>query len=264
MKRQQSFLRKVAGTRAVALYAVAATMTFCATFFSADAAMAAEIKLLASANAAIRSALVELAPQFERSTGHRITMDFATALPLKRRIDAGEKFDIVIAPAFVDDFIKDGKVVADTRAPLARTGLGISASKGVPKPDISSVDALKRTLLNAKSVGYEPESQPGLLFLEILDRLGIAQEVRPRLRTVESGAAALERREAEIVVSSITNLAAVADSVVAFPPEIQRYIDFAIAASATTKEPEAARALVRFLMSPPAVSVFKSKGFQRD
>jgi molybdate transport system substrate-binding protein len=229
--------------------------------------MAAEIKLLASANAAIRSALVELAPQFERSTGHRITMDFAIVLPLKRRIDAGETFDIVIAPAFVDDFIKNGKVAADTRAPLARTGLGISVPKGAPKPDVSSVDAFKRTLLNAKSVGYEPESQPGLLFLEILDRLGIAQDLRPRLkdyRTADSVAAALEKREAEIAVSSITNLAVVADNVVEFPPEIQRYIDFAIAVSATTKEPEASRALVGFLLSPTAVSVFKTRGFQRD
>jgi molybdate transport system substrate-binding protein len=173
----------------------------------------------------------------------------------------------VIAPAFVDDFIKNGKVAADTRAPLARTGLGISVPKGAPKPNVSSVDAFKRTLLNAKSVGYEPESQPGLLFLEILDSLGIAQDVGPRLkdyRTADSVAAALEKREAEIAVSSITNLAAVADSVVEFPPEIQRYIDFAIAVSATTKEPEASRALVGFLLSPTAVSVFKTKGFQRD
>jgi len=269
MNTQPSFSQKIMGTRAVALSAVAAAMMLCATFFSVDNAMAAEIKLMASANAALRSALTEVAPEFERSTGHKVTMDFASAAPLKRRIDAGETFDIVIAPAVVDDLIKQGKVAADTRAVFARTGLGIGAHKGAPKPDISSVEAFKRTLLNAKLVGNNPESEPGIQFLEILNRLAIAQDMRPRLKSYRSSsemAAALESREVEIVVSSITDLLEKATliNVVGFPSEIQRNIEIAAGVSVTTKEPEAAKALVRFLLSPTATSVFKAKGFERD
>jgi molybdate transport system substrate-binding protein len=245
-------------------------MTFYAIASSAGSAVAAEIKVLASANAALRSALTELAPDFERSTGNRVTMDFASAMPLKRRIDAGEAFDIVIAPALVDELIKQGKVAADTRAAFARTGLGIGVHKGAPKPDISSVDAFKRTLLNAKAIGNNPESEPGIQFLAILDRLSIAQDVRPRLKAYRGIAelgAALERREVEIVVSSITNFQEMAtkiDTVGGFPSAIQSYIDIAAGVSATTKEPAAAKALLSFLMSPAATSVFKAKGFERN
>jgi molybdate transport system substrate-binding protein len=250
----------------VALSAVVTVMMFCATFSDAASAMAAEIKLLASANSAMRSALVEIVPDFERSTGHKVNMDFASFNLLKRRIDAGETFDILIASSvLINELIKQGKVAADTRVMVARTGLGMGMPKGTPKPDISSVDAFKRTLLNAKSVGYSPDSEPGILFLEILDHLGIAQDMRPRLKayqTSETLAAMLEKREVELVVSSITNLANL--SVVGFPPEIQRHLDFAAGVSATTKEPEAARALLRFLMSPTATSVVKAKGFERD
>jgi len=196
-------------------------------------------------------------------------MDFASAVPLKRRIDAGEAFDIVIA-AFTDDLVKQGKVAANTRTPLVRTGLGIGVRKGAAKPDISSVDAFKRTLLNAKSVGYGPESQPGMQFLEVLNRLAIAQDMRPRLRAYAGGitetAAALEKREVEMLVSSMTNLLerpTVIDAV-NFPSEIQSYVEMAAGVSATTKEPEAAKGLLRFLLSPAATSVFRAKGFERD
>jgi len=250
-----------------ALSALAAVMIFCATFFSTASAMAAEIKLLASNNSAMRSALGELVPDFERSTGHKVNMDFASANPLKRRIEAGETFDVLIASVAIDELIKQGRVAADTSAMIARTGLGMGMPKGTPKPDISSVDAFKRTLLNAKSVGYNPDSEPGIQFLEILDHLGIAQEMRPRLKasqTAETLAAMLEKREVELVVSSITNLATLLDNVGGFPGEIQRYIDFTAGVSATTKEPGPARALLGFLMSPTATPVFKAKGFECD
>jgi molybdate transport system substrate-binding protein len=248
--------------------AFAAAMASCAMFFNAGSTIAAEIKLLASANAALKSALTELTPQFERSTGHKVTMDFASAMPLKRRIDAGETFDLVIAPALVDDLVKQGKVAADTRIAFTRTGLGVGVHKGAPKPDISSVEAFKRTLLNAKSVGSNSESEPGTLFLAILDRLVIAQDVRPRLKeyqTLAEMGAALERREVDIVVSSTTNLReAPTIDVTGFPSEIQRYLVQVAGVSASSKEPEATKALLRFLQSPDATSVLKTKGFERD
>jgi molybdate transport system substrate-binding protein len=247
---------------------LAAVTSFGAIAFGANNAIGAEIKVLASANASLRSALTELAPQFERSTGHKVAMDFASATPLRQRIAAGEAFDIVIAPGLSDDLIKQGKVASDTRTTLARTGLGIGVLKGAPRPDISTLDAFKRTLLNAKSVGNNRESEPGTHFLAILDQLAIAQDVRPRLKDYRTSAdmgAALERRDVDIVVSSITNLRETATiDVVGFPSEIQKPLTMTAGVSASTKEPEAAKALLRFLLSPTATSVFKAKGFERD
>lgn len=253
---------------------VTVVMTFFAMIVGAISAMAAEIKLMSTA--ALTSPMRELAPQFERATGHRVIMDFGSVMPLKRRIDAGEAFDcVVLSPAMIDELIKQGKIAADTRAPFVRTGLGMGVPKGAPKPDISSVEAFKHTLLTAKSIGYEPEAQPGTQFMEILERLGIAPDVRSRLKAFAapvagSGSgemqAAIGRREVEIAVSSIGAISGlpVADLVGSFPSEIQRYIEFAVGTSATTKEPEAAKAFLRFLLSSTAASVLKAKGFEHN
>jgi molybdate transport system substrate-binding protein len=167
--------------------------------------------------------------------------------------------------------VKQGKVSAGTRTAFVRSGLGIGVHKGAPKPDISSVDAFKRALLNAKSVGYGPDSEPGVQFLEVLDRLGIAQDMRPRLKPYRGGitemGTALQKREVEMVFSSTTNLLEAAteiDFAGSLPSGIQRYIAHVAGISATTKEPEAAKALLGFLMLPTATSVFKAKGFERE
>jgi molybdate transport system substrate-binding protein len=244
---------------------VAAALALGAMVFDTSGANAAEIKLMASS--AIRGVVAELAPQFERTAGHRVITDYASAIPLKRKIDAGESFDLVVlSPALIDDLIKERKVAANTRTAFVRTGLGIGVRNGAAKPDISSVDALKRTLLNAKSVGYETEAQPGIQFLEVLDRLGIAQEMRPRLKPYPASMAdALAKGEVEITVSSMGALLAnpTADLAGGFPREVQRYVDLTAGVSATTKEPGAAKALLQFLMSPDATPVFKAKGFER-
>ena len=265
MKTQQTS-RRESRTHTKMLCAVAVALTLCPTFFDVGSARAAEIKLMASA--AVMSVLNELAPQFESATNHRVAMDFASVIPLKRRIDAGETFDVaILTPAVIDDLIKQGKVAANTRAGFARTGLGIAVPKGVAKPDITSVEALKRTLLEAKSIGYESEAQPGILFLDVLDRLGIDQDMRPRLRGYQTGMdKALERGEVEMTVSSIGALLAysMGDLVGGFPPEVQRYISFMAGISAPAEEPEAARALLQFLMSPAATAVLSAKGLERD
>jgi molybdate transport system substrate-binding protein len=248
-----------------AILTVFAAGTFCAAFFDVSRAAAAEIKLMATG--AMRSAFEELAPQFERATGHRVTTTLGVIVPLKRRIDAGESFDIVVlSPALIDDLIKARKVEANTRAEFARTGLGIGVPKGAAKPDVTSVDALKRAFLNAKSVGYEAESQPGTHFLEVIERLGIAQEMRPKLKALPNPSEALAKREVEMHISSVAALLGnpAADFAGGFPREVQRYVDFTAGISATTKESEAAKALLSFLMSPGATSVFKAKGFERN
>jgi molybdate transport system substrate-binding protein len=121
-------------------------------------------------------------------------------------------------------------------------------------------------LLNAKLVGYEPESQPGIQFMEVLERLGIAQKMKPRLKAYSVMGQALQKGEVAMTVVSIAAIMAnpTADLVGGFPREVQRYIDFAAGVGATTKEVEAAKSLLRFLMSPTATSAFSAQGFERD
>jgi molybdate transport system substrate-binding protein len=174
-------------------------------FFDDGSAKAAEIKVLASA--ALRGTLVQLAPQFERATDHKVVMDFAPVAVLKRRLDAGETFTIVIlSPTLIDELIKQGKVAANTRAAIGRVGLGLGVPTGAPKPDISSIESLKRTLLNAKLVGYTAESESGIEFLEVVDRLGLSQEMRPKLKAYKVGAAIFGKGEADMFATRGSDL----------------------------------------------------------
>ena len=246
---------------------IAAALATCAILLPSGPVVAAEIKVIASPG--VRGAVTALVPQFERETGHKVLTDFAVIAVLKRRIEAGEAFDIVIpSPELIDDLIKQGKVAVDTRTAFGRTGLGVLVRKGIPKPDISTVEAFKSALLNAKSVGHSKEGQTGVNFLIVLERLGIAAEMKPKLKTYEGTAMAeaIERGTEEIGVTGMGPVLEMnsAHIVGGLPPEIQRYVNFGAGVSASSKEPEVARALLRFMTSPSAAAVAKTKGLDRQ
>jgi molybdate transport system substrate-binding protein len=135
------------------------------------AATAAEVKVMAGV--AMSGALGELGPHFERDTGHKIIVQYAPGLSVKRQIEAGEAFDLVIIGSnVVDDLIKQGKIAADTRVDIVRVGIGVAIREGAPKPDMSSVDAFKSLLLSVKSVTYASEGATGRHFANVLDGLG--------------------------------------------------------------------------------------------
>jgi molybdate transport system substrate-binding protein len=228
---------------------------------------AAEIKVIGSPG--VRAALLELAPQFEKATGHKAVMDFAVIAVLKRRIAAGEAFDIVIpGPELIDELVGQGKVAADTRAAFGKAGVGLGVRKGAPKPDISTPESLKRALLAAKAVGHSKEGQSGVAFVEALKRLGIADEMRPKLRAYELNdqEIALRNGEIDIAASGMGPMMEMpgAELLGGLPPELQNYVRFSIGVSTASKEPEAARSLWRFLISPAVIPVFKAKGLERD
>src|SRR5438477_7326749 len=129
--------------------------------FSPADAQAAEIRLLCSNG--LREVMEVLAPQFERASGHKLNISFGLAAAFKRQIDAGEVFDMtVLTPPLIDDLIKQGRVVADTRTVIARSGMGLLTRKGGPKPDIATTDAFKRTLVNANTITYPSEGASGI------------------------------------------------------------------------------------------------------
>ena len=150
------------------------------------AAKAAEIKVIAAGP--MTAAFKELGPQFERDTGQKLVTRFAATSVVKREIDAGETLDLAISiTSGIDDWIKEGRIVAATRAAVTYAGMGVGVRAGAPKPDIGSVEAFKRALLNAKSVAHGAESASAAYFKGLLDRLGIAEEMKPKLKPTGPG-----------------------------------------------------------------------------
>jgi molybdate transport system substrate-binding protein len=224
---------------------------------------AAKIKVISSP--AARSALGEIAPQFERSTGNRLLTDFANIAALKKRIAAGEAFDVVfVSPGLIEELLQQGKLAAGTRCHVGRTGLCVITHKGAPRPDVSSADAFRGALLGAKSVIYSATGESGLGFLSALERLGIAVEMKARIRASAHLWRDVEAGEADMGVAGIG--AALAHSEIAFagalPPGIQQYVNLAAGVSASAREPEAARALLKYLGEPAVVQILKSKGLE--
>jgi molybdate transport system substrate-binding protein len=244
---------------------IASFASACAGFILAAqvvGAQAGEVKLLSSN--ALKSVVEEVKPQFESSTEHKIVGTFAAAANLKTQIEKGENFDVAILPApLVDDLIKQGKLAAGSRALLARSAAGVAVHRGAPKLDISTVEAFKAALRNARSIGYVEQGQTGIYLKELLVRLGLADELKSRLKAVSTGAGeAVAKGEVELGLTQISEILPYPGAEVAgpFPAEIQMYTDFAATASAGAKEPEAAKALIKFMTGPAALPVYKAKG----
>jgi molybdate transport system substrate-binding protein len=236
-----------------------------ALLLTVSTAQSAELKVL-SGNGA-KAAVRELCTQFERATGNKIDLRFEVNADLQTKIEAGETFDVaVLNPPVIDALIKDGKIVAGSRADIGRAGLGVAVRAGAPKPDISSVDAFKRTLLAAKAVAYPGKGASGLYFVSLLDRMGIKVEMQSRLKPMaaEDTVEVLARGEADMVVVVSTRITGVAgvDVVGPIPAELQTKIGFAAGLAASAKEPEAAKALIRFLTAPSAAATLKAKGVE--
>jgi molybdate transport system substrate-binding protein len=242
----------------------AAAVGFGMIVSSLSAANAAEIKVISSN--ALKTVLQELAPAFEKATEHKLVFTWGAAVPLKAQIEKGEAFDLaVLTTAGIDDLIKQGKLVAATRANLATSGAGVAVRKGAPKPDIGTVEAFKRALLNAKSVAYVEQGGTGIYLKQLLPRLGIADALKDKLKLLppeNPAAQAIANGEAEIGMTQISEILpyAGAELVGPFPAEIQLTTAFATAVSANAKEPEPAKALIKFLTAPAAAPVFKAKG----
>lgn len=231
----------------------------------ATACGAAEVAVLSTPT--MKGAFNELAPAFTRATGHTLVLTFEGVPVLKRQIEAGEKFDAaVLLPAALDDLARLGKIAAGSRSDFARTAAGVAIRAGAPKPQVASVDDLKRTLLAARTIAYSSDSVSGSYFLRLLDRLGIEGEVKSRLLTVtgRSPVDAVARGEAELTVITVPNIIGVEGVALAgvLPDELQNYTTFSVGISASAGEPKAAEQLIAFLHSPAAVAAIRSRGLE--
>lgn len=227
--------------------------------------MSRSIKLLTTN--AVRGALLELLPQFERKGKHKVLASYYSTNQILELIKDGETADAVIltGPA-IDELTRQGIVVNGSRADLASTGIGVCVRKGSPKPDIGTLEAFKRALLDAKSVAHTSTGQSGVYFSGLIERLGIAGQVRAKARVQAGGLVGetVARGDAELGIQQVSEILAVAGAelVGPIPVEIQKLTVFSAGIFAGTKQPDAAKALIRFLTSPAAARVMKAKGLQ--
>jgi len=237
-----------------------------AAWLGVGGAQAAEIKVLCSNG--LREVMLELAPEFERASGHKLNLTFGLAAAFKQKIEAGEPFDVVVlVPALLDDVVKQGKVSGDTRAVIARAGNGLAIRAGAARPDIATADAFKATLLNAKAIAYAKAGQSGVYFVGLLDRLGIADAMKAKILAQASGVevgAAVQKGDAELGVLPVSEILPVkgVELLGPFPAALQGYVVMEAGVGAAAKDHAAAAALVKFLKSPEHSAVIKQKGME--
>jgi len=233
--------------------------------FFAHVAQAVELKVL-SGNGS-RPAVIALTKQFEQATGHKVTVDFFVNPDVKKKIEAGEYFDVtVLNPPVLDDLIKQGKVAANSRAVIGRIGLGAAIKSGAPQPDISTVEGFKKTMLSINSVAYPGDGASGIYFVSLLDRMGIGAEMKPKLRPMsgEYNVEVVATGTVDMVVVVASRIYGVpgVDMLGLIPKELQTWIGFATGVNPQSKHAEAARALTKFLSTPPADAVLKPIGIE--
>jgi molybdate transport system substrate-binding protein len=233
-----------------------------------QAGSAAELKILTAG--AFKQVVVAVVPEFEKA-GHKVVVENDTVGALTKRIEGGEAFDVaVLTPAAVDNLTQKGKLADGSKTVLARVGVGVMVKAGAPAPDISTVEAFKRALINAKSVAYiDPASggSSGIYVAGLLDKLGIANDVKPKAKLKQGGYVAdlIKSGEAEIGIHQISEIVPVKEVTLVgpLPAEIQNYTTYAAGVSATAKDGEAAKALIKVLAGPSAAAVLKEKGMDR-
>jgi molybdate transport system substrate-binding protein len=214
-----------------------------------------------------RAAVRELCSQFARATGNMIDLRFEANPDVIEKAEAGESFDIAVGnPPTIERLIKSGKVVSGSSSNIGRSGLGVAVRAGVPKPDISTVEAFKRTLLAAKAVAFPGKGASGLYFIGLLDRLGIEPAMQDKLKPMaaEDCVEVVARGEADMVVVVATRITGVpgVDVVGPIPKALQTEIGFAAGLSASAEQPDAAKALIRFLTAPEAKATLRANGVE--
>lgn len=238
--------------------------------FTAAAAEPAEVKVLTSV--ALTSVFDEIAPQFQQATGNKLKIGFSLIADIKKRMIAGETADVIILsrPA-MDDLQKLEKFAPGSVANVAGTPVAMAARAGAARPDISSVDALKRTLLDAKMIVYADPAKggaSGVYFAHVIDQLGIAEQLKSKTILVPGAQSAelVAKGVAEIGVAQGSEILPVpgAQLVGPLPGQFASMTVFTAGIGADTKVAEAAKSLIEFLKGPAAMAVFKSKGFEPE
>ncbi|HXQ50512.1 MAG TPA: molybdate ABC transporter substrate-binding protein [Stellaceae bacterium] len=238
------------------------------TAWSGSPAGAAEITLIAPGG--IRAVIEQLIPDFEAKTGHTVKATFGSGKGTHAQVARGDAFDVPVVQPPYDDVIASGHVVTSSATPLATVSVGIAVRAGAPKPDISSDDAVRRVLLAANSLAYPNPAlgaAAGVSFEATLQKLGIAEAMKPKLRLAARGAGAmamLAKGETELGVTFVSEIVTEpgVEAVGPLPRDVSPPTGLVAFVSAQAKDPDAAKALVSFLSSPEAAPVYRTHGME--
>jgi len=248
----------------------ASALGFISLLWLATTATAAEVHVMISGGLA--AAYKALVPEFERATGHRVVTAYGpsmgttvNAIPV--RLDRGEPADVLIMVGYaLDDLAKKGKMIADSRVDLVTSPIGVAVKSGAAKPDISTPDALKRALLAAKTVAYSDSASGVYVSTEMFPKLGIAEEMKDKARKIPATPVGeiVARGIAEIGFQQMSELKPVAgiDVLGPLPDELQKITVFSAGIATVSKEPDAGKALIKFLASPAARSEIVKSGME--
>jgi molybdate transport system substrate-binding protein len=229
------------------------------------AANAAEITVLSTQ--ATEQGCRELLPQFEKATGNTVKISYTGTLDAKKRIAAGEFFDVLImASPDIDAFVQSGTLAPNSRLDIAKSGVGIGVKAGAPKPDIGTTEAFKKALLEAKSIGYST-GPSGYYVIGLFDRLGIADQIKPKLKQTPTGVfvgSITASGEVEIGIQQVSEMSTFpgVDYVGPLPADIQKMTVFSSGLAANAKEPVAAKAMIKFITAPEHAEAFKKRGME--
>ena len=215
-------------------------------------------------SAAFKEAYLELVPQFERASGHKVESLWVPSVQMMNRLKGGEAVDLVILSAASLEALRKAGLISE-RTDLARSGVGVAVKSGARKPDLSSGEAVKRAVLAAKGVAYST-GPSGIYLMALFQRMGIAEAIKSKVKQVqgEPAGGVVARGEAEIAFQQVSELLPVPgiDFVGPLPADIQQITVFSAGVHVAAKQPDAARALVRFLTAPAAAPVIRNKGME--
>jgi molybdate transport system substrate-binding protein len=251
-------------TRTISCVAAAATLLLA----QASVASAAEIKVFSTVG--VKAVMEELVPKFEKETGNKLNITWSTAALLTKRVQNGEMADaMILIKGNIDSLLKDGKVAPGSDALFAKSIFAVGVKAGAPKPDISTIDALKSTLLASKGVSYSDPATggaSGVYIVKQFERMGITEQMRPKSKFPPSGGFSgtlLVSGEADIAIQSKPELLSVpgVDVVGPLPGDMAFTVVYSAGVGSGATQPEAAKAWVKFLTSPEAQAVFKAKGY---
>jgi molybdate transport system substrate-binding protein len=221
-----------------------------------------QVKVMLSA--AFKEAYLELVPQFERASGHKVESLWVPSVQMMSRLKGGETVDLVILSAASLDELRKAGLISE-RTDLARSGIGVAVKSGARKPDLSSGEAVKRAVLAARGIAYST-GPSGIYLMGLFRRMGITESIQSRVKQVqgEPAGGVVARGEAEIAFQQVSELLPVPgiDFVGPLPADIQQVTVFAAGLHVAAKQPDAARALVKFLTAPAAAPVIRKKGME--
>jgi molybdate transport system substrate-binding protein len=241
-----------------------------ATLWLTGASSAAEVHVMISGG--LSAAYNALVPEFEKATGNKVVTAYGPSMgttvnAIPMRLGRGEPADVLILVGYaLDDLIKQGKAVPGSRVDIVNSKIGVAVKAGAPKPDIASADAVKRALLSAKSVAYSDSASGVYISTEMFDKLGVAAEMKDKAKKIPATPVAeiVARGEAELGFQQISELKPVPgiDIVGALPDDLQKVTVFSAGIATVSKEPEAGKALIKFLASPAARETIINSGLE--